>query len=465
MTKRSGDERGLILILAIVLTAAMALMGLSLMSQSTSQYSLTASSSARANATYTAEAGVERSVQALNLDSAFSGYGSTQEFFDNQTQGYGTYTTTVTPAPGNANAKVITSDGTVSRFNDRSRVVARQTVQVTVVGTGSEGYSVITGPGGLILNGSANITNSPVFVGGTITLTGSSKIGTTSKPLQIDVSNKACPTGSNPGASYPSVCTGNEQPISLDYSTAIYGSVCATGQTTTGPNNNIKPGNGGQGLILGCTAPDITTPTFDKAALLAGVTTTANATDSAYACSGSQTRIWPAGLKLVGDVSISNSCKLTIGGDVYITGKLTFAGSATVKVDDSLGTNRPTILADGIVNVGGSAAITANTSGTGPEIVSYASNAPCASSCTSLSGSALKTSSSYETIKVDGSAKVPGVIFNAQWGKVTIGGSGNVGAATGQTVDLSGSGTITFGTVLATGSSTWTITSYQIRYP
>ena len=60
---------------------------------------------------------------------------------------------------------------------------------------------------------------------------------------------------------------------------------------------------------------------------------------------------------------------------------------------------------------------------------------------------------------------VPGAIFQAYWGQVTIAGSGNIGSAVGQTVQLSGSGTVTFGTKIASGVSTWTISSYQIVYP
>jgi hypothetical protein len=56
------------------------------------------------------------------------------------------------------------------------------------------------------------------------------------------------------------------------------------------------------------------------------------------------------------------------------------------------------------------------------------------------------------------------MVFQAYWGKATIGGSGNVGAVVGQTVDLSGAGTVTFGTKLSSGSKIWTVTSYQQVY-
>jgi hypothetical protein len=56
------------------------------------------------------------------------------------------------------------------------------------------------------------------------------------------------------------------------------------------------------------------------------------------------------------------------------------------------------------------------------------------------------------------------MIFDAYWGKISLAGSGNIGAAAGQTVDLSGAGTIIFGTELSSGSKTWDITSYQRLY-
>ncbi|CAN5119941.1 hypothetical protein BH09PAT3_BH09PAT3_2820 [soil metagenome] len=465
MIKKQNSEEGLILVMVMVMISALLIIGLSLMSQTTSQYILTSSTSSTANAMYTAEAGVEQSIQQLNASSTFTGYATDQVFFNTTAQGYGTYKTTITAASGNPNAKVITSTGKIYKYSNHSTLLSSRTVQVTVVGTTSQGYSLITGPGGLILSGSAAVTNSSVFVGGTITLKGASKIGTSAKPLQVDVGNQACPAGATPGATYPTTCT-STQPINMEYSTAIFGSVCATGQTSKGPNNNIQKGSGGQGLILGCTAPDGAAPTYDRTAHINSMTTTGSSTSNTYVCnSWPFDRVWPANLKLTGNVVIDGSCNITIKGNVYITGTLTIGGAATVRVDNSVGTTRPIILADGKITVGNSASISTNASATGAELVSFASNAPCGSACTSITGTALKTTSTYETINVGGAVSVPGVVFNAYWGKATIGGSGNIGSAVGQTVDLSGAGTITFGTTLSSGVSTWTISSYQIKYP
>jgi hypothetical protein len=151
---------------------------------------------------------------------------------------------------------------------------------------------------------------------------------------------------------------------------------------------------------------------------------------------------------------------------VYITGTLTVGGAAKIRVADSVGTTRPVVISDGTMSFGGSGSMIANASGTGIEFISFKSSASCSPNCTSLTGNELKTSQNLQTVTVGGAANLAGFVYYAYWGKISMGGSGNVGAAIGQTVDLSGAGTVTFGTNIAAGSRTWTITTYQeIRSP
>jgi len=462
-----NNEQGMILVAVVIISAVLTIIGLTLTAGITSQYTLASNDLYATNADMLAEAGIEESVEQLNQDDNFAGYTSAQQFFNNSTQGKGSFITTVANT-SDTNAKTITSTGTVYRLSNLTKPVSTRIVKVTVVGTGSTGYSVQSGPGGLILGGSANITNSQVYVNGTLTLAGSSKIGTVSQPLQVDVANDACPTGATPGPTYPQICT-STQPISLAYSTAIYGTVCATGQTSTGPNNNIQGGSTGQGLKTGCTAPTVSMPTYDRTGQINAVTTTKPSTDSSIDCtkylSGSGfARTWPSNLKITGDIDVGNSCDLTVSGNVYITGNLTIDGAAKIHVPDSVGTTRPVIIVDGTITVGGSASLLANSSGTGIEFISFKSSASCSPGCTSLSGNDLKTSQGTQTISIGGAAKMAGMIFDAYWSKITVTGSGNVGSVIGQTVDLNGAGTITFGTSLSSGARTWTITSYQHLY-
>lgn len=460
------DQKGILLVTVSVLVFTIIIICLSLMGAANSRYAISKKSPYTVNALLLAEAGIEQSMQQLNIDDNFAGYPSSQQFFNSSAQGRGVFVTTIANSASDANAKVLTSTGTIYRYNTNNKVSTR-IVKVTAVGTSSGGYSVHTGPGGLILGGSAGILNADVFVNGGITMTGSAHIGTAQHPVNVSVANMLCPTGINPGPTYPTVCSSGE-PISMGNSTFIYGAtVCATGQTSKGPTgNNIQGGTTGQGLLAGCVAPPVATPIYDKAAHLSRVTTTGTGTSSTYVCSNtSLTPIWPANLKLTGNVSVGSACSVTVKGDVYITGNLDIGATSRITVDASLGATRPNIIVDGTITINGSPSIATNSLGTGIQFISFKSTASCNPNCTTLSGNDLKTSSAAETIKVSGAAIMPGMIFDAYWGKITVGGGGTIGAAIGQTVDLSGAGNVTFGTGLSTGVRTWTISSYQQKYP
>jgi hypothetical protein len=457
----ASKEGGWFLVSAVVMILFLTTVGFAIAELVALQYQHTKREAYTQNAELVAEAGIEQSVRQLNTDDSFPGYTTAQQFFSNTTQGRGTFTTSVTDN-ADGTSKTVVSTGKIYRSSGDTTVYVTRKVRATVVGTASSGYSVFTGPGGLILGGSANITNSEVYVGGTITMNGASKIGTYNNPVKVDVANNACPAGANPGPTYPQVCSSG-QPITTAFSTAIYGTVCATGQTTTGPNNNIQTGNGGGGLQVGCVAPVSSPPTYNRQAQVDAVTTTGSGSSNTYVCnSWPFNRTWPGNLKLTGNVSIGSSCDITVNGNVYITGDLTINGAAKLRVANSLGTTRPVVIVDGTVTVGGSASMIANSSGTGIEFISFKNST--GNPAATVTGNNLKASQSIQVITVGGAVNLPGMIFNAYWGKVSLGGSGNIGAAAGQTIDLSGAGTIIFGTTLSSGSKTWAITSYQPLY-
>jgi hypothetical protein len=459
MIKQRINKNGSLLGAVLVVTLALSIVGLSLITLVLSDFKITTKNVSDANAMLVAEAGIEQSLAQLNINDDFVGYPTDQQFFNNSDQGRSTFQTVIENT-ADSNAKTITSTGKVYTLSNSNTPVSIRKIKVTVVGTGSNGYSVFTGPGGLLLSGNANITNSDVFVNGYISMSGTSKIGTPSQPVNVNVANQACPTGSLPGSTYPTVCSSGN-PITMSYSTNIYGTVCATGQTSTGPNNNIQTGSGGEGLKTGCVTPPGSQPTYDRAAHIAAVTRTESALDNNFKCNGVKTVTTPAHLKLTGDYTTGGSCTLTLNGDLYITGNLSLGGASKIKVADSLGATRPVVLVDGTINIGGSTQLIANESGTGIQFISFKSSAACDPGCTAITGNELKTTQNLLTVDVGGAANLPGMVFQAYWGKVRISGSGNVGAAVGQTVDLNGAGTVTFGTQLSSGAKTWTITSYQ----
>lgn len=456
---RKQPNNGYILVGVLAMSIIFTVICFALLGAANEQFRLSSDDYYSDSALYVAEAGIEESVQQLNTDDTFTGYTTTQQFFNNPTQGLGTFTTVVADDSGD-NAKTIVSTGTTYRYNDSSTPVSIKKIKVTVVGTQSSGYSVATGPGGLILGGSAAITNSNVYVNGTITMNGSSSIGTQTNPITVDAANIACPKGANPGSTYPTLCTDGSQPISMAFSTKIWGTVCATGQTSTGPNNNIQGGNGGSGLKLGCTAPNVSQPVYNRSGIIDGVTDTESGTSGTYACSGNKTIALPANVELTGTtVSWANSCNITISGNVYIPGNLSIGGSVNIKAADSLGTTRPVVVVDGTITVAGSASMAANSSGAGIDFVSFKNTTgdPGATP----TGTNLYNSQTQQNVTVGGAANSAGMIFDAYWSEVVLSGSGHIGAAAGQTVNLDGAGTVIFGTTLSSGTQTWAITSYQ----
>ena len=462
--RQNNQESGQLLISVLVMMLFLTALGLAIIGLSTTEFQTTHFELYSQNAQLTAEAGIEQTVAELNQNSSFGGYPTPTVFFDNANQGYGVFTTTVSAMSGNSAAKQITSIGNVYSYNNTSQLIATHGVVVTVVGTAAPGYSVISGPGGLIMDGSAAITNSTLYLNGYIDMTGGATIGTYSVPASVYVGDVWCPQGSNPGDSYPSTCPSSVQPISLAASTYIYGSVCALNQTSTGPNGNeIQPGNGGKGLEVGCIPPTVSMPTYNWQGQEAAVTTTASGTSGQYACSGSGSVTLPANIELTGSsITWGNSCNYDITGNVYIPGNLTINGASQVKIDNSNGTTQPVILVGGTITVDGSASILENSYNTGGDFISIDSNADCGSDCTNgITGTALYNTQTFQTVDVAGEAKVPGSVFDAYWGEVTLGGSGTIGGATGQTINLHGAGSITFGTALDSGTSTWTISSYE----
>ena len=452
----------MVLITSLLIFMLLTFIALSLADLTIAQYGRTTRNVSVSNSLLTAEAGVEQAMYEINEDSNFAGVAETV-FFNDTTKGRGTYQIVVTAGSG-TNEKVITSTGRVYRYNQTTNPISERSVRVTVVGTSTATPSVISGAGGLILNGSASITNSDVRVNGYIDLNGASRIGTSAQPVSVEVAHQNCPPG---GADplYPKYCTSG-QPITMDWSTRIYGTVCARNQTSTGPNNNIQPGSGGQGLLSSCVSdPDAPEaqplPTYDRAAHIAAVTTTGNPSVSPYKCSGADNTTWPANLQLNGNVNLGGSCRLTITGNVYITGNLNLGGATQIRIADSLGTTRPTIIVDGDIDIGGSGALIPNSSGTAAHFISFRSTASCNPNCTSVTGTDLYNSQNLETVEVAGAGSFPGTVFQAYWSKIEMGGSGTTGSAIGQTIELNGAGTIVFGTSLSTGELTWTIRSYQ----
>jgi Tfp pilus assembly protein PilX len=468
---RTNKQSGLILITVMVAVSAITIVGIAVLSSATSQYVLTKNDTYNANALYTAEAGIEESIQQLNASGSFGGYSINQSFFSNTSQGYGVYTTAVTTS---GSAKIITATGSVYSDSGLTRLVSTRKVQAIVVPQGGGVYAVQTGPGGLNLSGTATLSGGPIYVNGQISMNQDSAIGSAGTPLNVYVANLGCSTGFGPTLQYPVIC--GSQPINLQQDAIIYGSVCAPGQTTTNFAGSGSPNAYIQGPLNppGCMASPISLPTYNEAAQKSAVTTTGSGSSNTYNCIsnvGPYTRTWAANLELTGAVNVNGSCNITINGNVYITGDLTLSQNSQITVSNSVGTTRPVVIVDGTITVQQGVTLQPNSAQTSVKFISFQScssgflpnncNPSCNPDCTSLTPTQLKTSQSIQTVNISGTSNMLGAVFDAYWGTISVSQDANIGQAIGQTVNLSQGGNLSFNPGLGGSPGAWSIANYQ----
>lgn len=460
------NQRGSVLLAFVIMLPFLILIGSYYIDLSVSSFSLARRGQLQTHAQVSADAGVDYAMQQINLNDSWAGTGGEVQLMPTTNGVRTTYDVTV--ADTGTDEKTISSTGRSYR-NSSTTPESSITVEAILRPVSSGEYSVVSGVGGLIMSNNSKILGGDVLINGKVTLSNSAQIGLSTNPVTLEVAHYTCPPGSSPGSSYPRYCNSGEdgQPISLSNSARIYGTVKANNQTSgTGMSS---PGlqtphclvSGGTPSGPNCiTAQPL--PPHDRDAQKAAVSTTL--TGGAAGCS-SGTKSWPANLKITGDVSISNSCKLTVNGNVWITGRLTVSNSADMIVANSLGTTRPVVMVDGTkADFVNSAELKSNTSNTGFMIINYMSDAACSPDCPDVTGNDLYNSRNDERIELSNSSEGPNTIFYARWTKVKVSNSGQIGALVGQTVDISNSGTITFGTSTGTGTSFWVIDSVKREF-
>jgi len=445
------DKKGSILLPFIIVIPVLILIIGYYLDLSVANYNIARRDQFHTESQLAADAGADFAMGQISLDQTWAGTAG-EVTLHSDTDSKTTYDAAVTD--NNADSKTITVTGRTYKPADAASPTTSVTIKVDLRPVRSGLFSVVTGVGGLYMSNSAKITGGDVFVNGEVSLSNSAQIGLTTNPVNLSVAHQVCPNP--PNATYPRVCNSGEngQPITLNNSSHIYGSVSANNQTS-------GAGMSSPGLVASSGVTPQTLPTHDRDAQKAAVST--NITGAAASCSGSQTRTWAANTKITGNVTVSNSCVVTILGDVWITGTLTTSNSTQLVVSDSLGTTRPTIMIDGsVVNFRNSSLLKSNASSTGFQIITYRSSPSCSPDCSDVTGQELYNSRNLTTINLDNSASGPNSVFYARWTRVTVNNSGQIGALVGQTIELKNSGTITFGTsVPGSGTTTWIISGYR----
>lgn len=403
----------------------------------------------RLNTQFAADAGLDAAVAQLNQDMEWTGSGGEEQVFEDA-RSRTTYFTVVTDVDDDTKLLNVTARVYSPKTAPTPRVTRQFQVELRGVGGGS--YSVVTGVGGLLMSNNSKIVGGSVYINGELQMSNSAQIGLSTNPLDVRVANQRCPI--TPDATYPRVCNSGEggQPVTIQNAARIYGNVQATHQTSGA--GMVSPG-----LVAG-SPPPLELPTHDRNAQVAAVTTTI--TGSAAGCS-SGTKTWAANTKINGNVTVSNTCQVTVQGDVWITGTLNISNSSKIIVNNGLITP-PVLMIDGNsgISLRNASELKSNSSAIGFRVVTYHSAALCSPNCADVIGTDLYNSRNLVTVNMDNGSSGPNTEFFARWSRVQINNAGNIGALVGQTVELKNSSTVVFGTEV-TGSSpqAWVVKSYR----
>jgi hypothetical protein len=463
---RRIGQRGAALFPLIIAIPALILITALYMGLAVSSYRIAGQDQLRTHAQFAVDAGIDSAVQKINQDDTWTGTGADVPGGEIDLHDDGQVRTTyevevLSPSDDN---KTLIATGRSYRTSDatpQSSII----INVDLRPVASGNYSVVSGVGGLVMSNNAKILGGDVFINGDINMSNSAQIGLASNSANIEVAHQNCPDP--PDATYPRICNSGEngEPISINHTAIIYGSVKANNQTDGSGMSN-------PGLVAGSGVAAQPLPTHDREAQKTAINNAdaANAPDAqsgASAGCSSGTKTWPANLKIIGNVTISNTCDVTVEGDIWITGRLRLTNSSKLIVSDSLGGTRPVIMIDGAegVSLSNGTLLKSNSSDTGFQLITYWSDSTCSPDCPDVTGQDLYNSRSEPTISLANSSEGPQSIFYARWSKVSISNSGQIGALVGQTVELSNNSAITFGSSVGVGGKTfWVIDGYRRVY-
>jgi hypothetical protein len=331
--------------------------------------------------------------------------------------------------------KFVTSTGRIYFPASSTTPISERTIVLELDVLKSGNFSVIAGVGGLITENSAVVLGGTIHVNGKVELNNTSQIGVTGFPVTLSVAHQNCPIPAN--VSFPQLCTSGEdgEPITVNHPARIYGDVYANNQTNgarmvndglhINQDNDMDANNIVEPIIM---------PFRDRSAIQASMTQTID--NSAAECGpGNPTRTWSAGTKITGNVRLTQSCEVTIEGDVWITGDFEMRNTSVILVAEGVS---PTIMVDGNkVDLSNSAEILPNSTSDGVEILNYYSTAACSPDCADVTGVDLKNSQNVQTITMRNASSAPGSVFYSRWTKVSLQNTGQIGAAAGQTIHLS----------------------------
>lgn len=463
-------QRGFLLISLLLTTFLIIAIGLVASQMVVVNYRVASSQFMRTNAQFVADAGVDYAIDQINEDATWtSTNGEVEVMNENDTR------TTFEAAISNGTDefhKVLTVTGRTYKPAGSTTPHTVRSFEVILLGIGGVGFenaSVVTGVGGLIMDGNAEIHGGQVYVNGRIIMNSNAKIGQSDEPGSIKVAHQSCPVPAD--ASYPQVCNPSEHPsmpppILVKSNAKIYGDVQTINPSAVEEDKEDSIVDD----VLGDGDPaPVALPGYGRQAQQDAVAETITGSEASD-CSGSGDITWPANLKIIGDVVLESKCNVTVEGNVWITGTLEVKSNSDMRVRDGLA-EAPVIMVDGEngIVLDSNVDLTENNNDKGFQFITYWSDAICSPDCDDVTGSALYDSQGKTTILVKSNVEAKYAQFNARWSQAVIDSNGAIGAVAGQTVFLKSNATITFNVSVSESGgdppiSAWVVESYKRVY-
>lgn len=464
--RQSGQQGGFILPVLLVAGVMLVLMIIAITSGSVSNQNAAEHDYYSAEAQLAADAGLDQAMHEMNTQTGWTGTGGDVALLNDASRNLKTtYNVVVNNGADNIHKTLVVIAHTYFPANAAAPKVTRKyAMDIEAVTTGTGAASVVTGVGGLVMNGNSKVSGGDVVVDGTINMSNNAQIGLSTNPVNVRVADQACPQPAD--STYPQVCPSGNQPITMGSTSYIYGNVQAKNQTTG--TNMLNPG-----LVAcsGTSCDPVAMPTFDRTGFKNTVTASGQTMTGAAAsnCPNGGTINWPANVKITGDVSIQNKCTIKINGNVWVSGSVTIMNNANFVVQDSVGATYPDIVVDGQNGfiIGNKGSITPNSQGTSVEVLTFWSSGSCSPDCSTLTGTDLYNSQITTTINLSNTGSAPGAILYAYWSEVQLSNNGSLGAVSGQTVKLGNNAVITFGTAVPGSNNqitTWVKRGYMRQY-
>ena len=440
----AGEEGGFILPVLLITGIMIVLMIIAVSSETVTNNNTATHGNYAVAAQLAADAGLDDAMNRMNTVDGWTGTGGETTLLNDATHKIKTtYDVVVNDGADDIHKTLLVTAKTYSPTTATSPKLTRKyAMDIEAVTTGIGASSVVTGVGGLVMNGNSKVSGGDVVVNGTITMSNNAQIGLTTNAVNVRVADQSCPKPAN--STYPQVCpSGGTEPISMGTNSFIYGNVQATNQTTG--TNMFNPG-----LIAGSHFDPVPLTSFDRTAFKNTINASGQTLTGAQAsnCPNGGTVNWPANVKITGNVSIQNKCTIQVNGNAWITGSVTIKNNADIKIQNGVGSTMPSMVVDGSGGfiIGNKGSITPNNLGTSVEVFTFWSAASCSPDCadSAVTGTDLYNSQNTLTIDLSNTGSAQNAVLYSYWSKVRLSNNGSLGAVTGQTVELGNNAVINF---------------------